>query len=575
MREINIRDYYLPADGDNWTSAVSRALAVADNRRDTTLVFPQGEYRFYPDGCQRAEYYPSNNDGGMKNIVFHLDGCENVTVDGQGSEFVFYGLVSPFILHRCRNVTVKNLSADTADVFYMQATIVAATAQRVELAVDTDLCPFAVENGNLVIENAHWRHNTGDVWVLLQEFNTATGGPAPGSLTMVAVIGETTVDRNYLPARLADLTASVTPDGHLVLEGDFGYTMTVGNTLIMTHERRDHSFATVFESCDTRFEHVTAYHAQSMGVACQCAHNVTLDNCRFMVREGSKRLLSINADATHFVNCSGLVHIKDCVMDGMMDDAVNVHGIYTTVTALEDMRHFTLELGHYQQFNVNVYYVGDEIVLYDTETMAEIGVGHIETATLVDERHIAVTLQDEADFPLAVGMTAENRERMPSVVVEGCRMGRNRPRGVLLSTPKPSVIRGNTFYNSCTAIQISGGPDAFWQEAGATRDVLVEDNHFCDCNYLGYGPVVHIMRSGCPVGAPSVIYHGKIVIRNNLFETFCRKMVDASLVADLTVENNRFVQTDTYPHGEDAPHMRLHCVEILHTDLPADEILVR
>ena len=575
MKTIRIDEYYVATDGDNWSPAVSRALAVAENRRDTVLVFPQGRYDFYADGCAKGTYYPSNNDGGEKDIVFHLDRCENLTIDGQGSEFMFHGLISPFILHRSVNVTVKNLISDTSQVFYMQATVVAATDTRVELSVDRSVCPFKVEEPNLIIENDEWRHDTRDVWVTLQEYNTATGGPAPHAPTMVAVIGDSTVCREYLPARLADLSASMTADGHLVLEGNFGYTMIVGNTLIFTHERRDHSFALVFESRDTRFEDVTVYHAQSMGIACQCAHNVTLAGCRFTVREGSPRVLSINADATHFVNCSGLVHIHDCLMEGMMDDGVNIHGIYTTVSEVADRCRLTLELGHYQQFGVNVYFPGDEIVLYDTETMREVGAGYVESAVLVDARHIAVTLQEEADFPLAVGLTAENRKRMPEVLIENCRMGRNRPRGVLLGTPKKVVVRGCTFYTSCAAVQIAGGPDGFWYEAGPTQDVLVEKNHFHDCCYLGQGAVVHIMRSGCPVGAPSVIYHGRIVIRDNVFETFCRRLVDASLVEELVVENNRFIQTDTYDAPLNLPHLLLYRCERVTTDVAEADVVWR
>ena len=575
MKELLITQYYCPEDGDNWSPAVSRALAVAENRRDTVLTFPKGKYDFYADGCTQAEYYPSNNDGGVKDIVFHLDRCENVIIDGQGSEFMFHGLISPFVLHRSVAVTVKNLISDTSQVFYMQAQVVAATETRVELSVDQSVCPFTVEGHNLIIENDEWRHDTRDVWVTIQEYSTATGGPAPHAPTMVGVIGDSTVRREYLPARLADLTASMTDDGHLVLEGNFGYTMMVGNTLIFTHERRDHSFALVFESRDTKFEDVTVYHAQSMGIACQCAHNITLSGCRFTVRDGSPRILSINADATHFVNCSGLVHIHDCLMEGMMDDGVNVHGIYTTVSDVTDNRHLTLELGHYQQFNVNVYYPGDEIVFYDTELMREVGTGYVESAKLTDERHIAITLQEEAKFPLTVGLTAENRERMPEVLIENCRIGRNRPRGVLLGTPKKAVVRGCTFYTSCAAVQIAGGPDGFWYESGATQDVLVENNHFHDCCYLGQGAVVHIMRSGCPVGAPSDIYHGKIVVRNNLFETFCRKMVDARLVRKLVVENNRFVRTDTYVARDIDPYVILHRCEQVITDISQQEMLVQ
>ena len=65
-----------------------------------------------------------------------------------------------------------------------------------------------------------------------------------------------------------------------------------------------------------------------MGIVGQLSENITLDGITAEPREGGKRLLSTNADATHFINCRGKIEVARCKFVQMMDDASNVHGIY-------------------------------------------------------------------------------------------------------------------------------------------------------------------------------------------------------------------------------------------------------
>ena len=56
------------------------------------LRFPAGHYNFHEAGSTVREYYISNHDqDNPKKVGIALEDMKNLTIDGQGSEFVFYG----------------------------------------------------------------------------------------------------------------------------------------------------------------------------------------------------------------------------------------------------------------------------------------------------------------------------------------------------------------------------------------------------------------------------------------------------------------------------------------------------
>ncbi len=46
---------------------------------------------------------------------------------------------------------------------------------------------------------------------------------------------------------------------------------------------------------------------------------------------GKGRVISITADATHYVNCGGYIRMIDCTFENQKDDATNIHGLYMAV----------------------------------------------------------------------------------------------------------------------------------------------------------------------------------------------------------------------------------------------------
>ena len=66
------------------TPAVRSALASVHESRGRRLTFAPGRYDFWPDRAAEHLLFVSNNDSGLKRVVFPLLGFDDFEVDGQG-----------------------------------------------------------------------------------------------------------------------------------------------------------------------------------------------------------------------------------------------------------------------------------------------------------------------------------------------------------------------------------------------------------------------------------------------------------------------------------------------------------
>ena len=107
-KTINVADFGALPDGKDDTRAVKAALQACKEQGATKLVFPEGRYDFYPTFADEMYFFISNNDEGLKRVAFPMIGMENLTLDGQGSEFIFHGFINPFIVDRSENIIFKD-----------------------------------------------------------------------------------------------------------------------------------------------------------------------------------------------------------------------------------------------------------------------------------------------------------------------------------------------------------------------------------------------------------------------------------------------------------------------------------
>ena len=111
----------------------------------------------------------------------------------------------------------------------------------------------------------------------------------------------------------------------------------IGWTLVVNGRKDKNRLSTaihLFQNKNVLLENINIYHAGGMGLIAERTENISLSNFNVVLPPSSERMVTTTADATHFVNCKGLISIDKCHFENMLDDASNFHGIYTKVEDL-------------------------------------------------------------------------------------------------------------------------------------------------------------------------------------------------------------------------------------------------
>ena len=99
---LSVKEYGVTPGKEDATPGLMKALEACRQLDDPVLSFPKGEYHFYPYFGIDKYCFISNNDEGLKRIIFPLFDFHDLVIEGQGSSFIFHGFVNPFDLaHYC------------------------------------------------------------------------------------------------------------------------------------------------------------------------------------------------------------------------------------------------------------------------------------------------------------------------------------------------------------------------------------------------------------------------------------------------------------------------------------------
>jgi len=172
-QSINIEKFGAVKDGgQDATPAVRKALAYIRQHPVSRLIFPRGRYDFYPDLATEKYIYTTNNDDGLKRIVFLLNGFTRLEIDGQGSDFFFHGYINPFVIERSKNISLKNFSVDWERTFHSEGKILSVDKDGMELQF-SEKYPYKIEYGMLVFRD---KKGVEYPYGNLLEFDPATAG---------------------------------------------------------------------------------------------------------------------------------------------------------------------------------------------------------------------------------------------------------------------------------------------------------------------------------------------------------------------------------------------------------------
>ncbi|MDQ1910525.1 right-handed parallel beta-helix repeat-containing protein [Paenibacillus sp. GD4] len=530
-----------PDSGEDATLAVFRALQQCREMEAAVLRFAPGRYDFWPELAYEKEVVISNHDNdGRRKIAFPLIGMKQLSIEAPQAEFVFHGLIIPFLLDNSSNIRLSGFSIDWEVPMMAQGSITEVFEEGFEIRVDEGYA-YELTDGKLSFQGEGWSR---EVWGLI-EYDPATQATAYGSADQ------------WSWGHYKELQVTEPEPGVLRFSGNRTRRKPIlGNKLIFRFGRRDHPAIVVSGCTDTVIEEVTVRHALGMGVIAQNSRDTRLNRFHVTGREDTERVFTTMADATHFVYCTGLIELKDCLLEHQMDDPCNVHGIYGRIARRVTPDTLLVQLMNRQQKGVNIASPGERMGFVSGQSLLTYGAAELTSVHPINMDYMLLTFKDELSETLQPGDAVENISRTAKVVIQGCTVRRNRARGFLITAAGEVLLEGNTISSPGAGVKISGDAN-FWFESGGTQSIVIRGNTFLDCNYAypSWGKaVIDIDPEIQDPESAGGYYHGRIRIEDNVFRTYDKPLVKGHSVAQLAFTGNRIERSATYPPHGGAEH---------------------
>ena len=534
QQKIDMASYGV-ANAKDVTPIVHKALK--DVKGEAVLTFPKGIYHFYPEKAAGKFHSMTNHDNGYKYFAFPIDGFKNLTIDGQGSEFIFHDQIIPFLVENSHNITLKNFAIDWETPFYIQATVLASDSLKSSMTVEfTPWSKYKTEGKGIAItankqylpflgEDMYFDPKTKAVSYKAQDY--LIGWQADREVIAEKVPGKN--GQFNITTRFEKRPPIVGQIG--IYKGNFGY-----NRLCPAIH--------IIKSANVNAFDINVYHAGGMGLLAEKSTDIHLNRFNVKLRPGTDRLVTTTADATHFCNVKGKLLIENCLFENMLDDATNVHGTYVKAYEIKG-REVLARLNHMQQTGYEFGQAGDTLQVVDGQTLLPKGKVVIEKVEYLNERLSKLTLTEDPASTLAEGDGLENITWYPELTFRNNIVQNNRARSILISVPKKVLIENNSFSSMMTAILFEGDM-LDWYESGAVKDVTIKNNTFLDCGYGGGNyPVIWINPRQHKFLAEQP-YEQNIRIENNIFKHFDRLLLKATSVNGLSFVNNTIEASDKY-----------------------------
>ncbi len=442
------------------------------------IIFPKGRYDFWPAHATEKYIFTSNNDASLKRIAFLLDNFNNFEIDGQGSSFIFHGYISPFIIEHAENILLHNFTIDWERTFSSEGKIISVQDSSILLSFSKEY-PYKIENGQLVFTDEDKNEYPYDNLV---EFD-----PVKNETAFMAV--DHYLNGNLAATEISPGTVSINlPDKKA----------TTGNVMVFSPAKRLCSGITVSDSRNLNFDSLIIYHCGGMGIIAQRSKNIEISNLTVTHNTKKDRVVSITADATHFVNCGGKLLIRNSLFENQMDDATNIHGIYVQAHKIISPSTLEVELVHKQQWGFDFIEPGSKLELVHNTTMEAYDTLVVKSVKRINEEFTEVTFIKPLPTALVLGKDVlASIDNYPEVTIRNCIIQKNRARGLLIGSRGKVLIENNKFHTAGAAILFEGD-GSYWFEQAGVRNVTIRNNIFDNCNYGVWGNAV-IQTGSSPI----------------------------------------------------------------------------
>ena len=517
-------------DGRDRTMDLNRAIDLVRLAGGGTVELEKGAYRFDAKKAFDLKFFISNHDQSSEHpVLFPILGATNIVIRGNGSKFLVDGEAIPFYIRDSKNVSIEGIEMDAVHPVMTEA--------RIEGFSDGKTVVRAIGNGRC--------SPVGSAIV----FDSRNGGIVPQS-----------GDVPYKGA-MKELD-----DGRLELAYDFSRVGTgakVGDIVVLRPPNRPTPALVIENSADTVLTDVIVHDAHGMALVAQHSENIawrgtgSAADRRSGVFPSKGRVSSTHADATHFSNVKGRVRVENCLFEGMMDDAINVHSTSLAITKVLAPNRILCQFKHFQAYGFDVFLPGEKVRFIRGTTLENGPVMTVREVAKPRVNEVELTLDGLIPAGYAVGDAVENADYQPTVSFVGNIVRNNRARAALFTTSRPVVCASNLFARVSGSAVLLAGDAQKWYESGACTDVAVFGNVFSNCcasaKCHGYCKgVISVCPTVSKIAEQKVRYHRNLRVTDNTFYTFDVPLLYACSAENIVFKGNRIRRNDDFA-GWDQP----------------------
>lgn len=523
---IHMSDFGLTASScDNAVVKIQRAF---DYGKKLGKPF---EIRF-----EKGSYYldigdPMGTEASINNYVFKIEDCNDVVIDGGGSEFVFKGIAGFAVMLRSNNIELRNFSIDWKRPYITQAVVRSCGDGWMDIEIDKNQYPYRITGKQVFYICGDGKYTVAQN--AFCNYLTPQGRILPGSYD------------NYWMGALLNGPAEEISEGVIRFHGKVEVPAPEGTILTIYHVLYRTSWASITDCKDIVLRDITVNHTTGCGVVATIVNNLVIDNVDYIPRRDKGRVFSAVDDAFHLTNCSGRVIMRNCDIDGQGDDALNVHGRYCKVMGILSGGR-TLRFG--TTHGILLLRPGEKIWFINKETMLRSSEYTVEASRALNASLFEVTLTEIPDIDTNQEWFIESASACPDVLIENNVFGSgNRARGILLTSPGKVVVRNNLFKSSGAAILVEGDL-TYWYESGGVRDLTITGNVFDCCHTSQWGhSVISFSPSPVPEDDSLPRFHKGIRITGNTFRLIEPSVLYARFVGDMIFSDNDISVVGGYP----------------------------
>ena len=554
--ELRLTDYGAVVDDATHDNATALLALLEDAHKasaegkEVVIYLPKGNLQIYQEHLPLHQLYISNHDHvDQRPVAMMLEGLNNVSIQGEETHLQFHGRLIPIVLKESSNIHLEGFSIDFPRPAMSQIEV---------LEVDKEHNDVKVK----VLGETEYRIE-GNQFVLIGETYEQP------LFTMLAFDKDGHMKWNRSDPTFNPEAIEETGDHQLQLRNwDEAQYLEVGDRYALRSYYRPTPSIVIMDSKTIEVKNVSVHFAEGMGLVAQNSTDLTLDGFHVALSDGSERVFTTVADATHFSGCRGKIISTDGLYENMADDAINVHGTYLRVDSING-NELIGTFAHGQSFGFRWYEVGDSLRLISRETLLPIATYLPTKVEVLSTTQIKMTFAEPLP-QTSKALAVENLTAHPEVLFSKSTVRNNRARGALFSTPKRVECTDNTFdHTHGSAILLTGDANG-WYESGPCEEVVITGNHFINAltSLYQFTDGIISISPQMPQMVEGEYFHGRVVVENNVFDNFPTPIFYAKSLRELVFKNNTININNDYTSLFEDPNARLYNVGTYISDDP-------